>query len=117
MSNGYVRVESNVRGRIIHPSSVAPSWSVTWKNSVLRVISGATASIVLTWAQESLDISVADRGGERTPTGGTPGGFGLAGMTERAALHGGHVEAGHSGDGFTVRLRLPVRPALQGERA
>jgi len=27
------------------------------------------------------------------------------------------VEAGHSGDGFTVRLRLPVRPVLQGEPA
>lgn len=77
---------------------------------------GATASIVLTWAQESLDISVTDQGGEQPATAGPPGGFGLAGMAERAALHGGHVEAGHSGDGFTVRLRLPVRPALQGER-
>jgi len=78
---------------------------------------GATASIVLTWAPDSLDISVADQGGERTAAAGTPGGFGLAGMAERAALYGGHVEAGRSGDGFTVRLRLPVRPALQGEPA
>jgi signal transduction histidine kinase len=77
---------------------------------------GATASIVLTWAPESLDISVADQGGERTAANGSPGGFGLAGMAERAALHGGHVEAGHSDGGFTVRLRLPVRPALEGER-
>jgi signal transduction histidine kinase len=78
---------------------------------------GATASIVLTWAPDSLDISVADQGGERAAAAGPPGGFGLAGMAERAALHGGHVEAGQSGDGFTVRLRLPAEPALQGERA
>jgi len=107
------------------PRALAPEAALTAYRTVQEALTnvakhagrGATASIVLTWAPESLDISVADRGGERPAAGGTPGGFGLAGMAERAALHGGHVEAGHCGDGFTVRLRLPVRPALQGERA
>jgi len=107
------------------PQALAPEAALTAYRTVQEALTnvakhagrGATASIVLTWAPESLDISVADRGGERPAAAGTPGGFGLAGMAERAALHGGHVEAGHSGDGFTVRLRLPVRPALRGERA
>ena len=107
------------------PRSLAPEAALTAYRTVQEALTnvakhagrGATASIVLTWASESLDISVADRGGERTAAAGPPGGFGLAGMAERAALHGGHVEAGHSDDGFTVRLRLPVRPAPRGEPA
>jgi signal transduction histidine kinase len=106
------------------PRPLAPEAALTAYRTVQEALTnvakhagrGATASIVLTWAPESLDISVADQGGERTAANGKPGGFGLAGMAERAALHGGHVEAGHSSDGFTVRLRLPVRPALQGQR-
>ena len=107
------------------PRSLSPEAALTAYRTVQEALTnvakhagrGATASIVLTWTPESLDISVADRGGEPAAAAGTPGGFGLAGMAERAALHGGHVEAGHSGDGFTVWLRLPVRPALQGEPA
>jgi signal transduction histidine kinase len=107
------------------PRSLAPEAALTAYRTVQEALTnvakhagpGATASIVLTWAPDSLDISVADRGGERAAAAGPTGGFGLAGMAERAALHGGHVEAGHSGDGFTVRLRLPVRPVLQGEPA
>ncbi len=106
------------------PRSLAPEAALTAYRTVQEALTnvakhagrGATASIVLTWATDSLDISVADQGGERTAAAGTPGGFGLAGMAERAALHGGHVKAGHSGDGFTVRVRLPVRSALHGER-
>ena len=107
------------------PRSLAPEAALTAYRTVQEALTnvakhagpGATALVVLTWAPDSLDISVADRGGEPAAAAGTPGGFGLAGMAERAALHGGHVEAGHSGDGFTVRLRLPVRPVLQGEPA
>jgi signal transduction histidine kinase len=106
------------------PRSLAPEAALTVYRTVQEALTnvakhagrGATASIVLTWAPDSLDISVADRGGEPAAAAGTPGGFGLAGMAERAALHGGHVEAGRCGDGFTVRLRLPVRPA-QGDPA
>jgi signal transduction histidine kinase len=77
---------------------------------------GARASIVLAWEPGSLDISVADRGGDHAVREGTPDGFGLTGMAERAALLGGRLEAGPSDDGFTVCLRLPVTPVLIGER-
>jgi signal transduction histidine kinase len=107
------------------PRSLAPEAALTAYRAVQEALTnvakhagpGATASIMLTWTPDSLDISVADQGGEPAAAAGQTGGFGLAGMAERAALHGGHVEAGHSGDGFTVRLRLPVRPVLQGEPA
>ncbi|MEA2167476.1 MAG: hypothetical protein QOF76_776, partial [Solirubrobacteraceae bacterium] len=37
----------------------------------------------------------------------SPGGLGLIGMRERAALHGGHLDAGPvAGGGFAVRARL-----------
>jgi signal transduction histidine kinase len=77
---------------------------------------GAQASIVLAWEPDSLDISVADQGGDHTAGEDTPGGFGLTGMAERAALLGGRLDAGRSDGGFTVCLRLPVSPVLMGER-
>ena len=102
------------------PRALAPEAALTAYRTVQEALTnvarhagrGARASIVLAWAPESLDISVADEGGDRAPAPGPPGGFGLAGMAERAALHGGHLEVGHSEGGFTVRLRLPLRPAL-----
>jgi signal transduction histidine kinase len=40
---------------------------------------------------------------------GGPGGLGLIGMRERAALHGGQLTAGPvSGGGFAVRVKLPT---------
>jgi signal transduction histidine kinase len=107
------------------PRSLDPEAALTVYRTVQEALTnvvkhagrGARASIVLAWAPESLDISIADAGGDGTVAAGVPGGFGLAGMAERAALHGGHLEAGHTGDGFTVRLRLPLRPALTGVRS
>ena len=41
--------------------------------------------------------------------GDEPGGLGLIGMRERAALHGGRTDAGPvSGGGFAVRVKLPT---------
>lgn len=70
---------------------------------------GAHARVLLTWAPDSLDISVADSGGDGVGAGLVSSGFGLTSMAERAALHGGQLTAGPSANGFTVRLRLPLR--------
>ena len=44
-----------------------------------------------------------------TRSGTSPGGLGLIGMRERAALHGGQLTAGPaSGGGFAVRVKLPT---------
>jgi signal transduction histidine kinase len=45
----------------------------------------------------------------QTPWPGTPrGGYGLTGMRERAELLGGSLDAGPTGSGFLVRLRVPA---------
>jgi signal transduction histidine kinase len=47
--------------------------------------------------------------GARALSGTSPGGLGLIGMRERAALHGGQLTAGPvSGGGFAVRVKLPT---------
>jgi signal transduction histidine kinase len=69
---------------------------------------GAQARVLLTWAADSLDISVADSGGDGVGAGLVSSGFGLISMAERAALHGGQLTAGPSANGFTVQLRLPL---------
>ncbi len=58
--------------------------------------------------QLSIEITDGGRGGEAAePATGT--GYGITGMRERAALLGGHLEAGpRPGGGFRVAARLPV---------
>jgi signal transduction histidine kinase len=46
-----------------------------------------------------------------SPTMASPGGFGLGGMAQRAALLGGRVEVGPDGDGWQVSVRVPVESA------
>ena len=58
---------------------------------------------------DGLHVEVEDDG---RPAGFTEGaGAGLVGMRERAALHGGSVQAGprHTGRGYTVHLHLPTK--------
>ena len=61
------------------------------------------------WPDE-LEVEIVDDGRGATALSGTsPGGLGLIGMRERAALHGGQLTAGPaSGGGFAVRVKLPT---------
>jgi len=55
---------------------------------------------------EIIDDGRAPASGDRPPASG---GFGLAGIRERAAMHGGESEIGPRPDGgFRVRVRIPV---------
>ena len=61
------------------------------------------------WARDALELEVCDNGRGPIAVNGSPSGHGIAGMRERAALHGGSVHAGASADGgFAVRARLPL---------
>jgi signal transduction histidine kinase len=71
---------------------------------------GATeAEVNVRWSEDALELQVTDAGrGERVPVIG-PGGHGIDGMRERAALHGGSLDAGPAPDGgFIVRARIPL---------
>ncbi|MCL7490330.1 sensor histidine kinase [Streptomyces sp. MCA2] len=73
----------------------------------------ARASLQLTYHQDRVVIEVRDDGGGTPPQEGTSaagsGGYGLIGMRERVALHGGTLTVGPQTDGgFAVRAELPL---------
>ncbi len=79
--------------------------------NVLKHARGARARVDLRYGPRALEISVADEGGSgRRGDLGEPAheGRGLIGMTERATLFGGTLEAGPTPGGFTVVARLPI---------
>ena len=70
----------------------------------------ATASVALTYLPGALDIRVVNSG--TSAAGGARAeevpGYGLIGMRERAALYGGHIEAGPVDGGFSVSVSMPT---------
>jgi signal transduction histidine kinase len=77
--------------------------------NALKHAGPATAEVSVRWGRDALELEVSDDGRGPTVTPGATGGHGIAGMRERAALHGGSVEAGPAGDrGFAVRARIPL---------
>ncbi|HEV2372207.1 MAG TPA: histidine kinase [Streptosporangiaceae bacterium] len=78
-----------------------------------RYAPGAGVAVDLCYLAGGVRVRVHDSGPapgcSATPDRGTPGGFGLAGMRERAAALGGDFEAGPDGrGGFRVSAFLPV---------
>jgi signal transduction histidine kinase len=84
---------------------------------------GARAQLRLSYAADTVELSIEDArpaGVPATMSGLTFGGFGLTGMRERAELLGGSLTAGPTERGFGVRLRLPTgrgpaRPPQPGQ--
>ena len=77
-------------------------------NAVKHAEAATTVAVELSWAPCALKIAVTDdgRGGRGS---GSTGGFGLAGLRERAALYGGTATAGPVQEGgWTVRARIPI---------
>ncbi|MBB6347939.1 signal transduction histidine kinase [Nonomuraea muscovyensis] len=73
----------------------------------------ARAFLQLTYRQDRVTVEVRDDGGGTPPQEGPPavgpGGYGLIGMRERVALHGGTLTAGPQADGgFAVVADLPL---------
>jgi signal transduction histidine kinase len=81
-------------------------------NAVKHAERATTVAVDLTWTPRRLEITVTDDGHGGGPAGAA-GGFGLAGMRERAALYGGTATAGPGhGGGWTVRAAIPVSPGV-----
>ncbi|WP_149205193.1 sensor histidine kinase [Actinotalea subterranea] len=78
--------------------------------NVLRHAPGASSvEVSVRRTATTVEVEVVDGGGARPGTGGGGGtGRGVVGMRERAALLGGHVEAGpRPGGGWRVHATLP----------
>jgi signal transduction histidine kinase len=73
---------------------------------------GTTPSVHLAFAADEVTLTVTDTGspGGLTPgpLAATGGGYGIEGLRERAELIGGTLVAGPYGEGWQVRLRVPV---------
>jgi len=64
--------------------------------------------VTVRYEPDELVLEVADEGGGATAEDGGAG-QGLAGMRERARLHGGELDARPvAGRGFVVRARIPL---------
>ena len=75
--------------------------------NVVKHADGAPTMVTLGYRPEALELTIADSG-DGAPASASPGGHGLVGMRERAALFGGTLTAGpRDGHGFEVRASLP----------
>ena len=75
--------------------------------NALKHAGPANALVRVSYATDRLDLEVVDDGPGTGAGGGS--GHGLVGIRERAALYGGHVEAGRCPEGgYSVRASLPI---------
>jgi signal transduction histidine kinase len=81
--------------------------------NVRRHAGASHCEVTVDYVETELRLEVRDDGrGPAAARPDEPGGHGLVGMRERAALYGGEVDAGAApGGGFVVRVRLPVAVA------
>ena len=79
-------------------------------NTLKHAAAASRADVRVRYWPDELEVEIIDDGRGATALSGTsPGGLGLIGMRERAALHGGQLTAGPvSGGGFAVRVKLPT---------
>lgn len=70
-------------------------------------------SVRLDWGPSTVALTIRNTGAPGAGPGATGFGFGLSGMTERAAALDGSVSAGPTDDGFEVRVTLPVQSSLE----
>jgi signal transduction histidine kinase len=102
-----------VRGE---PRPLAPEASLAVYRTVQEALTnarkhapGAPVHVQLDWRPDCAAVEVHDGGGCRAaPLHEAGGGRGLTGLTERAALLGGRLQAGPSDEGFRVRLEVPA---------
>jgi signal transduction histidine kinase len=78
-------------------------------NAVKHAEGATTVAVELTWTPRRLEIAVTDNGHGNGRSAGSAGGFGLAGMRERAALYGGTATAGPGQQGgWTAKATIPI---------
>ncbi|MFI7276541.1 sensor histidine kinase [Streptomyces sp. NPDC049879] len=78
--------------------------------NVLKHTDPTRVTVTLGYGPARLDVTVEDDGGSRTRAP-SPGGHGIPGMRERAAVAGGSLDARPTARGFLVTARLPTGDA------
>jgi signal transduction histidine kinase len=68
---------------------------------------GAAVTVDLAYGKDSVTVAVSDAGSDARTENVGGGGYGLAGMRERAALIGARLESGAHGEGFRLCLTVP----------
>jgi signal transduction histidine kinase len=114
MSDSDLVVEVDVEGmqRPLPPTVDVSAYRIVQEalTNTLKHSGASRADVTLRYGPGALELEIVDdgRGDGAASAGGT--GLGLIGMRERAALHGGTLEAGPlPGRGFAVRVKLPTR--------
>lgn len=80
--------------------------------NTLRHAAGAAASVVVEYAPAELRVEVTDAGSAAVAPASGGAGYGLAGLRERVALHGGTLQTGRRlTGGFRVFALLPLAPS------
>ncbi len=77
--------------------------------NTLKHAGASRADVCVRYWPDELEVEVVDDGHGSAGRSPAPGGLGLIGMRERAALHGGQLTVGPAaGGGYAVRVRLPT---------
>jgi signal transduction histidine kinase len=80
--------------------------------NTLRHAHATRADVTVRYETDAVEIEVRDNGRGAAASDGEPGGQGLVGMRERAALLGGTLETGSlASGGYRVHARLPLEAA------
>jgi signal transduction histidine kinase len=113
MSNAELTVEVSVDGEQRPlPATVDVSAYRIVQEALTNTLKHARASradVHLRYWPDELEVEIGDDGRSKGGPAATSGGLGLIGMRERAALHGGQLNAGPApGGGFAVRVKLPT---------
>jgi signal transduction histidine kinase len=114
MSESGLAVSVGVEGeeRLLPPMIGVSAYRIVQEalTNALKHAAASRADVRVRYWPDELEVEIVDDGrGAMSGSGASPGGLGLVGMRERAALHGGQLMAGPvSGGGFAVRVKLPT---------
>jgi len=115
MRESDLAVEVSVEGeaRSLPPTVDVSAYRIVQEalTNTIKHSAASRADVHLRYWPDELEVEIVDDGRPNGPSSSGPGGLGLIGMRERAALHGGQLSAGPAaGGGFAVRakLRTPV---------
>jgi signal transduction histidine kinase len=111
MSDSDLAVAVSIEGpeRALPPTVDVSAYRIVQEalTNTLKHSAASRADVHVRYWPDELEVEIVDDGPPHSGTRSAPGGLGLIGMRERAALHGGQLSAGPAaGGGFTVRVKL-----------